>query len=168
MGRGLLQDLQQGVEGGGGEHVHLVHDVDPLFHRRGGVYRLVPQGSDLIHAVVGGGVQLQHVQDRPVLNTQAGRALVAGVAIDRALAVHRPGQDLGAGGLSGSPGSGEQIGVAQPSAGHLLLQGLGDMLLPHHVVKGAGAPLAVQGLIHVKITSKKRKLRRKARPHTGL
>ena len=59
--RRLLQNLQQGIEGGGGEHMHLVHDVNPLAHGGGGVHRLVPQGTDLVHAVVGGGVQLHHV-----------------------------------------------------------------------------------------------------------
>ena len=61
MFRRLLQNLQQGIEGGGGEHMHFVHDVNPLAHGGGGVHRLVPQGTDLIHAVVGGGVQLHHI-----------------------------------------------------------------------------------------------------------
>ena len=61
VGGGLLQDFQQGVEGGGGQHVHLVHDIHPLAHGGGGIHRLVPQGADLVYAVVGGGVQLQHV-----------------------------------------------------------------------------------------------------------
>ena len=141
--RGLLQDFQQGVEGGGGQHVHLVHDVHPLAHGGGGVHRLVPEGADLVHAVVGGGVQLQHVQDGAVLNAQTGGTLVAGVAVHRVLAVHRPGQNLGAGGLAGAPGAGKEVGVGQPPGGHLALEGLGDVVLPHHVVKGAGPPLAV-------------------------
>ena len=68
MGRRLLQDFQQCVKGGGGQHVHLVHDVDPLFDRRRGVDRLIPEGPHLVHPVVGGGVQLQHVQDRAVFD----------------------------------------------------------------------------------------------------
>ena len=32
--------------------------------------------------------------------------------------------------------------------GDLPLEGIGDMLLTHHVVKGAGPPLAVKSLIH--------------------
>ena len=79
VGRGLLQNLQQGVEGGGGEHVDLVHDVHPLAHRGGGVHRLVPEGADLVHPVVGGGVQLQHVQDGAVLDAQAGGQALQGL-----------------------------------------------------------------------------------------
>ena len=148
VGRRLLQDLQQRIEGWGGEHMDLVHDIDPLTDRRRGIDRLIPQGPDLVYAVVGGGIQLQHIQDRAVFNAQAGRALIAGVAVHRALAVHRPGQDLGAGGLARPPGPSEQIGVGQPPPRHLLLQSVGDMALAHHIVKSAGPPFAVQGLIH--------------------
>ena len=56
----------------------LVHDIDPVFHVGRGVDGLVPQRG-LIHAVVGGRVQLQHIQDRAVFNAQAGRALIAGL-----------------------------------------------------------------------------------------
>ena len=69
--------------------------------------------------------------------------MVARVAVLRVLAVHRPGQNLGAGGLAGAPGAGEEVGVAQPSGGHLTLEGFGDVSLAHHVVKGAGPPFAV-------------------------
>ena len=100
--------------------------------------------------------------------------------------VHRPGQDLGAGGLARSPGAGKQVGVAQPAGGHLALERVGDMGLAHHIVKGAGPPFAVQGLIQGRspqIKSKRRgaedaesrvasplsrRVRRVARPHTGL
>ena len=143
VGGGLLQDLQQGVEGRGGQHMDLVHDVHPLPHGGGGVHRLVPQGADLVHAVVGGGVQFQYIQNGAVFNAQAGGALVAGVAVHRSLTVHRPGQDLGAGGLAGAPGAGEEIGVGEAVSRHLLLEGVGNMALPHHIVKGAGPPLAV-------------------------
>ena len=143
VGGGLLQDLQQGVEGGGGQHVDLIHDVHTLPHGGGGVHRLVPQGADLVHAVVGGGVQFQHVQNGAVFDAQTGGAPVAGVAIHRSLAVYRPGQDLGTGGLAGAPGASEQIGVGEPVPRHLLLEGVGNVALPHHVVKGAGPPLAV-------------------------
>ena len=74
VGRGLLQDLQQGVEGGGRQHVDLVDDVHPVAHRRRGVDGLVPQGPDVVHAVVGGGVQLQTSSRLPLsMPWQAGQ-----------------------------------------------------------------------------------------------
>ncbi|MPN45953.1 hypothetical protein SDC9_193532 [bioreactor metagenome] len=61
MLRRLLQNFQKGVERRHGEHVNFVHNINPFFYVGGGVNRLVPQSADLIHAVVGGGVQLQNI-----------------------------------------------------------------------------------------------------------
>ena len=143
MGGGLLQNFQQGIEGGGRQHVYLVHDVHPPADGSGGIHRLVPQGAHLVHPVVGGGVQLQHVQNGAVFDTQTGGAGVAGIAVLGIFAVHRPGQNLGAGGLARPPGAGEQVGMGQPSRGHLTLQGVGNMGLTHHVVEGFGPPFSV-------------------------
>ena len=148
MLRRLLQNFQQGVEGRRGQHVDLVHDVDPLFHIGGGVDGLVPEGPDLVHAVVGGGVQLQHIQKAAVLDAEAGRALAAGVSVHRVLTVDRLGQNFGAGGLAGAPGAGEEVGVGSPALGYLLLQGLRDMGLADDIGKCLGPPFAVQGLVH--------------------
>ena len=62
VGRRLLQSLQQGVESPCGEHMHLVDDVNPVFPLRGGILDLLPNLPDVLHAVVGGGVDLHHVQ----------------------------------------------------------------------------------------------------------
>jgi hypothetical protein len=59
---GSSRIFSRALKAGGGEHVHLVDDIDPLFDVGGGVHGLVPQGADLVYAVVGGGVQLHHVQ----------------------------------------------------------------------------------------------------------
>ena len=149
VGRGLLQDLQQGVESGGGEHVDLVDDIHPVADAGGGVYGLVPEGADVVHAVVGGGVQLHHVQEAAVIDALAGGAHPAGVPVLGLLAVDGLGEDLGTGGLSGAPGAGEEVGVAQPVLGHLAAEGGGDVLLTHHVGEDLGPPLAVERLIHV-------------------
>ena len=146
-----------------GQHVDLVHDVYPLLHVGGGVDGLVPQGPDLVHAVVGGGVQLQHIQKAAVLDAHAGRALAAGVAVHRVLTVDGLGQDLGAGGLAGAPGAGEEVGVGGAALRHLLLQGLGDVGLADDVRERLGPPFAVQGLIQG-TTSKRDFLRGMPRP----
>ena len=148
MLRRLLQNFQQGVEGGSGQHVDLVHDVHPLFHIGRGVNGLVPQGTDLVHAVVGGGVQLQNIQKAAVFDTQAAGAPVAGVAVHRVLAVDGLGQNLGAGGLAGTPGAGKEVGVGGAALGDLFLQGLGNMGLADDVGKRLGPPFSIQGLIH--------------------
>ena len=143
MLRRLLHDLQQGVEGGLGEHVHFVDDIHPPpgGHRR--IDRLVPDGANVVHAVVGGGVHLRHVQDGAGFDAPADLALTAGAAPHRIQAVHRLGQELGAGGLACAPGAGEQIGMAGPIRQHLFFQDLRDMLLAHYLVKGLGPPFSV-------------------------
>ena len=126
----------------------LVHDVDPFFHVGRGVDGLVPQGPDLIHAVVGGGVQLQNVQKAAAFQPQTAGTLTAGVAVYRVLTVDCLGQDFGAGGLAGAPGTGEQIGVGGTALRHLFFQGLSDVFLTDDVGKHLGPPFAVQRLIH--------------------
>ena len=121
----------------------LVHDVHPLLHIGRGVDGFVPQGPHLVDTVVGGSVQLQYIQKTAVFDAHAGGALAAGIAVHRVLAVDGLGQDFGTGGLAGAPGASEQIGVGEPVPRHLLLEGVGNVALPHHVVKGAGPPLAV-------------------------
>ena len=128
--------------------MYLVNDVHPLLHLRGGKHRFLPQGTHIVHAVVGGGVQLHHVHHRALGNAPAGGAFAAGVALHRVFAVDSLGQDAGAGSLAGAPGADEDIGMGEPPGLHLVFQGLGNMLLPHHIIKGLGPPLAIQSLIH--------------------
>ena len=141
--RRLLQDLQQRIKGRFGEHVHLVDDIHALADRCGREYRLVAQHTHIVHAVVGSRVQLHHIQNRAVLDPPAGGALVAGIAVDRMLAVDCLGQDPRAGGLTGAAGADEQIRVAQPPGAHLIFQCLGDRLLPYDVVERFGPVFAV-------------------------
>ena len=143
VSRGLLQYLQQGIKCRRTEHVDLVHDIHPVADVGGGVDSLVPEGPDMVHTVVGGGIQLQHIQHAAVVDAKAGVALVTGVAVHRVAAVHRLGQDLGAGSLAGAPGTGKEVGVAQAILRHLAAQSIRDMGLPHHILKGLGAPFAV-------------------------
>ena len=147
LGR-LLQYLQQRVERGRGEHMHLVHDIHAPLHLCGRIDRLVAQRAHAVHAVVGRRVQLHHIQQPPALDAKATRAAVARVAVHRMLAVDRARKDLCAGRLACAARTGKQVSVRQPSLRHLPPQRGGDMLLPHHIGKGARPPLAVKRLIH--------------------
>ena len=108
-------------------------------------------------AVVGRGVELDHVEDRPVVDAAAGGALIARIAVDRVLAVDRLGQDLGAGGLAGAARADEQVGMGQPSGLDLLFQRLGNMLLTDDVVKRLRPVFAVESLIHCALHLRERK-----------
>ena len=128
--------------------MHLVDDVHALFHRRGRENRLLAQRAHIVHAVVRGGVQLDHIEDRAVRNAAAGGALSAGVAVDRVFAVDRPRQDARAGRLARSARTDKDIGMRQAGGADLVFQRFGDMLLADDVVKGLRTPLPIQGLIH--------------------
>ena len=127
--------------------MHLVHDIHPLADLGGGIHRVVPQIPDIVHTVVGGGIDFQHIHAGTGVNGPAGLALVAGVAVVRVEAVYRLCQDLGAAGLAGAPGAGKEVGMAQLSGDNLGLQGLGHRQLTGHIVKGLGAIFTIQRLI---------------------
>ena len=55
--------------------------------------------------------------------------------------------NFGAGGFAGATAAHQQIRMGRLSLDHLVFQRGGDMLLPHHFLKGAGTPLAVKRLI---------------------
>ena len=150
MLRRLLNDLQQCIERGDGQHMHLVNDVHPALHLRRSVDGIIPQVPHIVHTVVGGCVNLQHIHTASRINAPAGRADIAGIAILGIQAIHRLGQNFGTAGLSCTPGAGEQVGMAQPSRLKLGLERLGNARLPHHLVKGLGPVFPVQSLIHYK------------------
>ena len=74
----------------------------------------------------------------------AGLALAARLGDRAELAVERPGQDAGRGGLAAAARAGEQVGVVDPVVGQRPLQRLGDMLLADHVGEGVGPVAPVE------------------------
>ncbi len=62
----LFQRLQQGVEGRRGEHVHFVDDVDLVAPLVGGEVDLIAQVAHVVHAGIGGGVDLDQVEEAPL------------------------------------------------------------------------------------------------------
>ena len=141
--RRLLENFQQGIERRRGQHVHLVDDVHALFDRDGRKHGLLAQLADVIHAVIGRGVDLDNVHDAAVLDAEAGRALPAGVAVFRVLAVERLGEDLGAGRLARAARSDEKIRVRGPARGYLIFKRFRYVLLPDDLVKGLRTPLPI-------------------------
>ena len=148
MLRRLLQSFQQSVERLRGQHMHLVDDIHAAAQHGGGVDSLFPQRTDVVNAVVGGGVHLCHVQQRTFIDTAAGAAAVAGRAVDGGFTVDGLGQNAGAGGLASAACAGEKIGVGGASVSNLPLKGVGNMGLTHDLAEGLGTPFAVQSLIH--------------------
>ena len=143
IGGRLLQGLQQGVEGSCGQHMHLVDDVDLVLALRRGIGHFVYDFPYIVHAVVGGGVDLDYVHAGPCGDGTADAAFPAGALCRGVLAVHCPGQNLGHGGLARAAGAGEQIGMPDASCRQLVLQRGHDMVLAFYVRKGVRAELPV-------------------------
>ena len=126
----------------------LIDDIDALFDDSRRVDRVVSKASDIVYAVVGGRINLQDVRAASVVDAPAGRAAVAGISVHRVFTVDRLGQDLGAGGLSGSSGSREQVGVTELSRDQLGFQDLRHAVLADHIVEGLRSVFSIERLIH--------------------
>src|SRR5207248_8985905 len=107
---------------------HLVDDVDlpaPGRTERRSRHQ-VAHGLD---TVVGGGVELVHVEGRPGRYLHARSARAAGLAVRRGGAVERLGEDASRRCLPRAPGTAEQVGVGDPSLTCRVAERLADMVL---------------------------------------
>ena len=123
--------------------MHLIDDVHTHLHLRRCINDIIPQVTDIIYTIIGGCIDLQHIHTGAVINTAASLTAITGIPILRILTVYSLRQDLGGAGLTRSPGTGEQISVAQATALQLGFQGLGDRHLTNYVIKGLGAVFTV-------------------------
>ena len=83
--------------------MNLVDNIHPIFCVNGSIVSLVTQITDIVNTVVAGGVDLDNVKYRAVVNTLANRTFVAGIAVVGMRTVDRLGKNLGAGCLTRSP-----------------------------------------------------------------
>src|SRR5699024_1683032 len=119
LGR-LLDQLQQGVEPGRGDHVGLVDDehLVAVAHRREG--GPLAQLARIVHTAVAGGVDLDHVE-------------APGAAVRE-----------GAAGVALAARAGEQVGVTAPPGPQSTPQRRGDVVLADHFGEGLRAVTTVQ------------------------
>jgi hypothetical protein len=144
----LLDRLQQRVERGGGELVHLVDDEDLVAvpHRRDG-----QPGDDHFPDVVDAGVarrvDLEHVDVAALGDLGAGVALTTGIGGGPFHAVQRPRQDARRGRLAAPAGAGEHEGVRHAAAADGIPQRARHRLLPDDVVEALRPPFAREYLV---------------------
>ena len=119
----LLKGLEESVEGGGGEHVHLVNDKDFITSELRWNARLLHERLDVLHGVVGGGIELKNVERTLFVERLTTLTGIASLTIcRRILAVDGLGKDACASGLSHASGTAEEVGMCQFSALHGILQ----------------------------------------------
>ena len=87
--------------------MHLIDDIDLVFPCGGRICHLIPDLTDIVHTVVGGSINLNHIHGSACSNGLTGGTFIAGIAVYWMLAVHRFGHDFGDGGLSSTSGSAE-------------------------------------------------------------
>ena len=120
--RRLFKRLEESVEGGRRQHVHLVDDENlVLAHLRRNAC-LLHERLDMLHRVVAGGVKLEDVVRALFGKRLAALALAACLALSSGVhAVDGFGKDACASGLAHAARSAEQIGMSQLSALHGVL-----------------------------------------------
>ena len=123
--------------------MHLVDDIHFVMSLSRAVSDLFADLTDIVHAVVGCGIDLDHVHRTSLGDRPAGRALSAGVSVHRRLAVDRLREYLGEGRLACTARAAEQIGMADPSCSHLIAQGLHDCVLTFDFLKNIGTEFSV-------------------------
>ena len=147
VSRGLLDELEQGVEALGGDHVGLVEDEDLEAVPGRGEGGALAQVAGVVDAVVAGGVDLDDVEAAGAAGREvpAGGALAAGGVRRVLLAVEATGEDTGGGGLAAAARAGEEIGVGDLVRAQRRHERGGHVVLPDDVLEGVWAVAAVQG-----------------------
>ena len=135
--RRLFQSLQEGVESGRRKHVDLVDDIHLVLSDLRRDPHLVDETADVIHRVVGSGVEFVDVERGVVVEGTARLAFVACFhVLGRVEAVDGFGHNTGAGGLAYASRSAKQEGLRQGVVADGILQCVGDRALTHDGVEG--------------------------------
>ena len=135
IGRRFLQCLQKRIEGRSREHVHLINDEDAVFSLRRRVRYLLNDAADVIDTVVARRIHLHHVKIRILCDRPAGAAFAARIPVDRMLAIHRLGVNLGDGCFTRSTCAAEQVAVADPAGIDLVFQSSDDRITTADILK---------------------------------
>src|SRR5699024_7399758 len=113
MRRRLFDQFEQGVEAFGGDHMGFVDDIDFVPAARGRKERALTQIARVVDAAVCCRIDFNDVNAARSVARQIPAALTlpAWLGHRALLAVERPSQDTGAGGLAAPARTGKKIGV---------------------------------------------------------
>ena len=116
MGRRLFERLEEGVESLLRQHVHLVDDIHAVAADLRGDPYLVGQGADVVHGVIGRGVEFVDAVGASLREGAARLAFAARLEVRAGVAaVDGLGEDAGGAGLAYAARAAEEIGMRQLS-----------------------------------------------------
>ena len=116
--------------------MHLIDNVDLVFSCGGRIGDLLPDFTDVVHTVVGCGIDLDDVHGSARSDGLAGLTLPAGISVHGMLTVDGLCQNLGYACLSGTSGPTKKIGVANTVRHDLIFQCFHNMVLTLHRSEG--------------------------------
>ena len=151
--RWLFESLEQRVEGGFGDLVGFVENIDFVTVAGGGIAGGVAQFANLVNAPVGGGVDLDHVHGVALTDLDAGVAHAAGFRRGSGLAAHFSaaveghGHNARNGGFANAAVAGKNVAVGDAVLRERVHQGAGNVILTRYVGKALRTVFSGQNLI---------------------
>ena len=136
MCRRLFQCLQESIESRSTEHMHFVDDVYAVFPYLRQNPHLLYQSADIVHAVIGSGIQFVNIQRTPGIESLTGFAFVTRLCIGLQIqAIDRFRKNTGTSRLTDPSGTGKQIGLSQLMVHNGIPQSGSNSQLPHHRIE---------------------------------
>ena len=123
--------------------MHLIDDIHLILSFRRRKRNLIHDLSDIIHAVVGRCIDLDHIHARAGCDRPAHPAGSAWITILRILAVYGFCKDFCNRCFTGTARSAKQIGMSDSVRFYLILQCCYNMLLPFDICKVVRTELSV-------------------------
>ena len=123
--------------------MNLVHDIDFVLTGNGRILHVFHDFANLIHAVVGGGVQLHDIDVVVARKSKTSLAFAAGRAVHGIKTVYGAGEYARAGGFTGTAAARKQISVRNVSRFYLVYKRARNMLLLYDVPENFGAVFSV-------------------------
>jgi hypothetical protein len=144
---GFLQRFEQRVEGGIRQHVHFIDDIDAIPTSKRRELDVLPDFSYVIHAGIGGSVDLNNVNGCPLGDLYAVRTGLTRRARGASLAVQGFGENAGHRGLSNSARARKEKGMGDPLGRDRVHERLHNVRLANDLVKGSRPIFPCRNLI---------------------
>jgi hypothetical protein len=137
--------------------VDLIDDIDFVVASLGWITDLLNEGANIVHRIVGGGIQFMDGKGSALVKGLAGGAFSASLlmAVSEG-AIDGFGQNASTGCLADASGPTKQVGLGQLALGNGITQGGGDMVLTDQLLKSWGAVFAGGNLIILHLPKVKR------------